>query len=68
MGKGIIFFCCSCVILALTIINLSIGPCISGKLYEDDETWGTLNCAELKDDYDAQTVLQKKVKNIGKFK
>ena len=59
MGKGIIFFCCSCVILALTIINLSIGPCISGKLYEDDETWGTLNCAELKDDYDAQDGLTK---------
>jgi len=53
MGKGTLFFCCSCIILALTIVNLSIGPCISGKLYDDNEgSWGTLNCAVKKDQYD----------------
>ena len=29
MSKGLLFFCCSCCILVLTIINLSIGPVIS---------------------------------------
>ena len=54
MGKGFLFFCCSCVILALTIVNLSIGPAISGKAVDDDDdvTWGNLNCAKKKDDYD----------------
>jgi len=54
MGKGTIFFCCSCVILVLTIVNLSIGPAINGKLEDDDQDvyWGNLNCAKLKDDYD----------------
>ena len=52
MRKGIIFFCCSCVILVLTIVNLSIGPCISGKFDDGVETWGNANCAELKDEYD----------------
>ena len=51
MGKGFLFFCCSCVILALTIVNLSIGPNITGKT-SDDEPWGNLNCAKKKDDYD----------------
>ena len=51
MGKGFLFFCCSCVILALTIVNLSIGPKITGKT-SDDEPWGNLNCAKKKDDYD----------------
>ena len=48
MGKGFLFFCCSCVILALTIVNLSIGPAVSGKLIDIDEDvpWGNLNCAK----------------------
>ena len=53
MGKGFLFFCCSCVILALTIVNLSIGPNITGRT-SDDEPWGTLNCAQLKDEYDKE--------------
>ena len=56
MGKGTFFFCCSCIILALTIINLSIGPCITGRT--DD--WGTSNCARLKDRYDEQEGLSDK--------
>ena len=48
MPKGLIFFCCACCILLLTIINLSIGPIISGKT----EIWGNENCAILKDVYD----------------
>ena len=48
MSKGLIFFCCACCIIVLTIINLSIGPTISGRV----ENWGTENCASLKDTYD----------------
>ena len=48
MGKGLLFFCCSCCILVLTIINLSIGPVISGRL----RGWGTLNCKGSKDAWD----------------
>ena len=48
MPKGLIFFCCACCILILTIINLSIGPIISGKT----NITGTENCAKKKDDYD----------------
>lgn len=48
MSKGLIFFCCACCILVLTIINLSIGPIISGHVTD----WGTRNCASLKDGYD----------------
>lgn len=48
MSKGLIFFCCACCILLLTIVNLSIGPIISGKF----PSWGTLNCALSKDNYD----------------
>ncbi len=48
MSKGLIFFCCACCILVLTVINLSIGPIISGKV----TNWGTANCASEKDDYD----------------
>ena len=50
MSKGLIFFCCACCILLLTIVNLSIGPIISGKF----NTWGTLNCALYKDNYDKE--------------
>jgi hypothetical protein len=49
MGKGLLFFCCACCILLLTIINLSIGPIVS---YTVGSSWGTLNCAEEKDNYD----------------
>jgi len=45
----LIFFCCSCCILLLTIINLSIGPIINGKY---GEGWGNENCALKKDRYD----------------
>ena len=51
MGKGIIFFACSCCILVLTIVNLSIGPIINGKV----DIEGTENCKQLKDLHDAQT-------------
>ena len=49
MGKGLLFFCCACCILVLTIINLSVGPIISKRV---GNGWGTLNCAERKDTYD----------------
>ena len=50
MSKGLIFFCCACSILLLTIVNLSIGPNISGKLGD----LGILNCALYKDIYDKE--------------
>ena len=57
MGKGLLFFCCACCILVLTIVNLSIGPIVSGTVkrffsngYGD---WGTLNCEGAKDAWDA---------------
>ena len=49
MNKGLIFFCCACVILLFTIINLSIGPIVS---YTTGRSWGTLNCAIMSDNYD----------------
>ena len=61
MGKGLIFFCCACCILALTIINLCIGPIISGRdtLYYG-KSWGTLNCDKERDNYkDAKDILGK---------
>ena len=51
MSKGLLFFCCACCILVLTIINLSIGPVISGKA---SSIYGTQNCAILSDTYDYQ--------------
>ena len=53
MGKGLLFFCCACFILVLTIVNLSIGPIVSGtvlNLFQQD--FGTLNCQQKKDDWD----------------
>jgi len=47
MNKGLIFFCCACVILLFTIINISVGPIVSRR-----NDWGTLNCAKMSDDYD----------------
>ena len=49
MGKGLLFFCCSFCILVLTIINLSVGPIVSGKV---GENWGLLNCKQFKDEKD----------------
>ena len=51
MKKGLLFLCCACCILILTIVNLTVGPIISGAIGYD---WGTLNCAELKDNYDEE--------------
>ena len=53
MPKGLLFLCCACCILILTIINLSIGPIISGKADSDGNIqWGTLNCGYYQDLYD----------------
>lgn len=52
MGKGLLFFCCACCILVLTIVNLSIGPIISGAISNIISNIGTLNCEKLKDDWD----------------
>ena len=49
MNKGTLFFFCACFITLLSVINLSLGPIISGKVGKD---WGKLNCAKLVDDYD----------------
>ena len=54
MGKGLLFFCCACCILALTIVNLSIGPVISGAAYRLEDDLATLNCKEKKDLLDAE--------------
>ena len=62
MSKGLIFFCCACAILLFTIINLSVGPIISGKVGNDDDLssgneyyWGTANCELYKELYDKST-------------
>ena len=54
MGKGTIFFCCACCILVLTIVNLSIGPIVSGTLQDNfvGQDLGTLNCKLAKDTLD----------------
>ena len=58
MSKGLLFFCCSCAILLFTIVNLSIGPIISGKVGNDQDpsgynfNWGTMNCKLYNDIYD----------------
>ena len=49
MGKGLLFFCCSCCILILTIVNLSVGPIVSKTI---GKSWGTFYCEKLKDDKD----------------
>ena len=51
MPKGLIFLCCACCILVLTIVNLSIGPIISKKV-GGGQDWGLLNCARTKDDHE----------------
>ena len=60
MGKGLLFFCCACCILVLTIINLSIGPVISKAVGVGNNNpndvffypWATANCEFLKDGKD----------------
>ena len=53
MGKGLLFFCCACFILVLTIVNLSIGPIVSGTTYNYFQLdLGTLNCKREKDLWD----------------
>ncbi len=65
MSKGLIFFCCACAILLFTIINLSVGPIISGRVGHDTVLdfysgremnffWGTANCKYYADYYDQQ--------------
>ena len=49
MGKGLLFFCCSCCILVLTIINLSVGPIVSGTV---GQNWGLENCKLYQDTKD----------------
>ena len=64
--KGTIFFCCSCTILILSMINLSVGPLVQKKVVTNPldigssssgpstigNTWGTYNCKLLSDYYD----------------
>ena len=56
MSKGLLFFICSCIILVLSAINISVGPIINKKVGLYDSTlgsnWGTLNCEYLKDVYE----------------
>ena len=56
MSKGLIFFCCSCAILLFTIINLSVGPIISGAVGKSGSfaNWGTSNCEYYADQYDKE--------------
>ena len=63
MGKGLLFFCCACCILVLTIINLSIGPVINKAVGVGNSNlqnvlgypWATANCEYLKDRKDGAT-------------
>ena len=59
MSKGVIFFCCSCAILVFTIINLSVGPIISGAVGYDSRIgrWGTANC-----EYMLMNTIKKKIR------
>ena len=62
--KGTIFFCCSCAIVILSMINLSVGPIVKKKVditpiyathisvRTKGNTWGTYNCKLLSDYYD----------------
>ena len=64
MSKGLLFFCCACCILVLTIINLSIGPVISGRIRR---SWGYENCPGLKDTWDLAKDDQSKTDDYVKF-
>ena len=56
MSKGLLFFICSCIILVLSAINLSVGPIVNKKVGLSDSTlksgWGTLNCEYFQDHYE----------------
>ena len=75
MSKGLIFFCCACAILLFTIINLSVGPIISGKVGNDyfypdpSDTsfyfhlkWGTANCKYISDIIDESNLSDDELK------
>ena len=49
MSKGFFFFCCACVILLFSIINLSIGPIVSRTVGTD---WVKEDCKYYVDQYD----------------
>ena len=64
MSKGLIFFCCACVILLFTIINLSVAPVINDRV----DITGSENCKRLSDLYDEAkktTTLDDKTKKYG---
>ena len=44
MSKGFLFFCCACVILLFSIINLSIGPIVSRTV---GTNWGRERIANI---------------------
>ena len=49
MPKELLFFCCACCILFLTVINLSVGPIVS---ISEASEWGDLKCAYYEDKYE----------------
>lgn len=49
MSKGFLFFCCACVILLFSIINLSIGPIVSRTV---GTNWVREDCKYYVDKYD----------------
>ena len=62
MMKGLVFFCCACVILIFSMINLSIGPIVNRSITNyivkmnttttSGNNGGTLNCKYLSDVFD----------------
>ena len=64
MSKGLLFFCCACCVLVLTIINLSIGPVISGRISRSN---GYANCPYYKDQWDIAKDDQTKTDDYVKF-
>ena len=64
MGKGLLFFCCSCCILVLTIINLSVGPIVNNAVSDPSGNGdlGTQNCELYKDKKDIASTDQDKEK------
>ena len=66
MPKDLIFFSCSCIIMLLTAINLSVGPIISKKVGKDAYfgNWATLNCEKKSDEYEfeARLISSKRIK------
>ena len=66
MPKDLIFFICSCIIMLLTAINLSVGPIISKKVGKDAYfgNWATLNCEKKSDEYEfeARLISSKRIK------